>query len=65
MNMTIAKAEKLIAGVLSELEKDTDQFVVDLHITDLDVTQVQHDRRQIHRHVNIELHRLPGTNWSQ
>ncbi|MCX4186739.1 hypothetical protein [Methylophaga sp. OBS4] len=65
MNMTLAKAQTLIGGILSELEKDTGQFVVDLDIIDIETTQVQHTNRQVTRHVSIELHRLPGTNWGK
>lgn len=65
MSMTIDKAAKLIEGVLSELEKDTGQFVIDININDIEVTRVADERPQIHRHVQIELHRLPGTNWGK
>ncbi len=63
MNLTIEKAEKLIGGVLAELEKDTGSVVKDLSVIDIVVTEYHQDRQQLARRVQIELERLPGTKW--
>lgn len=65
MNMTIEKAEKLIAGVLSQLETDTGSVVTVLEVKDVEVTALADTRKQMERRVTIELERLPGTHWAK
>ncbi len=63
MKMTIEKAQRLIGGILSELEKDTGSIVKRLDLVDTETTGFTDARRQMQRHVEVYLERLPGTSW--
>lgn len=65
MNMTISKAQRLIAGVLCELENDTGSVVKHIEVIDVETTRFSDSERRLERRVGIELERLPGTNWAK
>jgi hypothetical protein len=61
--MTLDQAERAIADVLRRLEIDTGCVVDAISTTDIEVTTVEDERRQVRRRVVIELKRLPGQSW--
>lgn len=61
--MTVAEAEKAVARILADLEKELDSHVEHIEIQDYEVTQFTDDRVQYLRQVAITLKRKPGTRW--
>jgi hypothetical protein len=59
----ITKAEREIAAILAQLERDTGSIVTDIEIKSIEVTTMQDDRRMLQQCVLVELERLPGTCW--
>ena len=59
----ITVAEREIAAILGQLERDTGSIVTDIEIKSIEVTSMQDDRRMLRQRVVIELERLPGTCW--
>lgn len=63
MTMDVEQAQKQIAQILAELERETDQVVEGLSIEAIDVTAVGSHRQQLMRWVRIDLKPVPGSNW--
>jgi len=61
----ISKAEKDIATILQQLEKETESVVSYVELNDVDVTTMTSRRTELERHVRVEMKRLPGTKWGQ
>lgn len=61
--MTLDEAESAIAEILRKLEIDTQSLVDSISINDIEITQLDSDRKQFQRRVEIELRRNPGSNW--
>lgn len=59
----IKEAEKKVSAILANLEIETGSIVRSVGVTDIDVSTMSDDRRQLARRVTIELERLPGTQW--
>jgi hypothetical protein len=62
--MNIRDAEAAIAAILQRLESDTDAVVDSVKLVDVENTTMNDDRRRFFRRVLINLHRLPGHDWS-
>jgi hypothetical protein len=56
-------AEREIAAILAQLERDTGSIATDIDIKSIEVTTMQDDRRMLQQCVLVELERLPGTCW--
>lgn len=63
--MNVSQAEKEIAQILANFERDSDCVVDTVTLSAIDITRMNDDRVQLGRFVKIETHRLPGNNWSQ
>jgi hypothetical protein len=59
----ITVAEREIAAILAQLERDTGSIATDIDIKSIEVTTMQDDRRMLQQCVLVELERLPGTCW--
>ena len=59
----ITVAEREIAAILAQLERDTGSIVTDIEITSIEITTMRDDRRMLQQRVLIELQRMPGTCW--
>ncbi len=58
----IEKAQRLVALVLAQLERETGGYVRDIAVTDLDITTISDDTQQLKRRVMINVKPKPGTN---
>jgi hypothetical protein len=63
--MNIKEAEGAIAHILRQLEIDNGVIVKTIGLDDVEVTQIDDDRRQFSRLVTIECSPAPGMHWSQ
>lgn len=63
--MDISTAERQIAVILSQLERETGSVVRAIEVTDIEVTKIDSVRREMERRISIDLERLPGTHWGQ
>jgi hypothetical protein len=61
--MTLDKAESQIKEILKQLESDTDSLIESIEVTDIEITGMGDDRKQLQRRVLIELRRNPGSHW--
>ena len=57
-------AEKSIAKILSDLEEKTDQIIATVSLVDIDVTEMNDNRKRLNRKVSIETYRIPGNDWA-
>lgn len=63
MSNLISQAQKQIAGILANLEKEADVIVKSIEFDDVDVTCGGDDRPKLRRKIFIECERLPGHGW--
>lgn len=63
MNITIEKAQMLIAGVLEQLEKDSNCQVTGLGLMEMEVTQFKHDGQHFAKWIKIDIHHPPVYEW--
>lgn len=59
----LEQAQLKIAGILAELEINTEQLVRSIEVVSFDITQMHDDRQQLDRHVHIVLWPIPGSQW--
>ena len=62
MNERITEAERAIAAILKQLEIDTGNMVGDLCVRDVGIESMS-GTRTLHRTVQIDMLRVPGTSW--
>lgn len=58
-------AERQIAAILSQLEKDTGATVERIGLTSIDITALTSVRTELQMRVEIDLFRAPGHRWGQ
>jgi hypothetical protein len=58
-------AERQIAAILSQLEKDTRATVERIGLTSIDITGLTSIRTELQMRVEIDLFRAPGHRWGQ
>ena len=62
-NEQIETAEKRIARILADLEHETGMLIGSLKIADIEITEMNADRREFNRRVQIDIKPMPGHNW--
>jgi hypothetical protein len=61
--MDIDQAERVIAGILAQVEKQYDSFIEEVIINNTEITTLGDIRPQLLRKVHIKIKPRPGTGW--